>query len=281
MEKRNYSWKDGKTLTVGAGKTLVMGVLNVTPDSFSDGGKWDVPTAALAHLAEMTAGGADLIDVGAESTRPGSRALTAEEETERLFRFLPGLLAASSVPLSIDTYHWQTAEKAIAAGAHIMNDIWGFQYDKGEMADVAAAAGVPVILMHNQADEVYEKDIIEEMKAFFSRSVEIALAHGVREENIILDPGIGFGKDVEQNMTVMARIGELTALPYPLLLAPSRKRFIGAVLDLPAAERDEGTAAVCTWGAERGCAMVRVHNVKMTARALKMTDAMMEERWTR
>lgn len=274
-EKRWYSWKDGKTLSVGE-KTLVMGVLNVTPDSFSDGGQWNTADAALNHLKDMEADGADLVDVGAESTRPGGTALTAEEEKARLFSFLPLLLRKAAVPLSVDTYHYKTAEAALSAGAHILNDVWGFQYDRGEMASVAAEHGVPVILMHNQYGTAYEKDLILAMKDFFSRSIEIALAHGVREDRIILDPGIGFGKTGEQNMEILRRMEELTVLPYPMLLAPSRKRFIGTVLDLPSKERDEGTGAVCLWGQERGCAMVRVHNVRMIARMVRMTDALME-----
>ncbi len=274
-EKRNYVWPDGKHLSVGE-KTLVMGILNVTPDSFSDGGRWNTMEAARSHLRAMIEDGADLIDVGAESTRPGGAALLAEEETERLFSFLPALLEETSVPISVDTYHWQTAEKALAAGAHILNDVWGFQYDGGEMARVCAAAGVPVVLMHNRTDESEPGDIMDVLKSFLSRSVEIALAAGVVEENIILDPGLGFGKTTAQNLEILRRIEELTALPFPILLAPSRKRFIGAALGgLPAAERDEGTGAVCLYGAEHGCEMVRVHEVKRTARMLRMGDVLL------
>lgn len=272
--KRNYVWLDGKTLAFGK-KTLVMGVLNVTPDSFSDGGKWNLPDKAVTHLRDMVRDGADLIDVGAESTRPGGDALTAEEETKRLFSFLPHLLKESTVPISVDTYHYQTADRALSAGAHILNDVWGFQYDQGEMADVAAQYDVPVILMHNQEGTVYKTDIIEAMKSFFDRSIERALAHGVKERNIILDPGIGFGKTGEQNLEILRRLTELTRMPYPFLLAPSRKRFIGTALDLPAEERDEGTGAVCVWGQVRGCGMVRVHNVRMIARMTAMTDVLM------
>lgn len=275
--ERTYVWRDGKTLQWGK-KTLVMGVLNVTPDSFSDGGLWNVPDAAASHLKEMVRDGADLIDVGAESTRPGGRALSAEEEIKRLFIFLPRLLKESTVPVSVDTYHYQTADRALSAGAHILNDVWGFQYDHGEMAEVAAQYDVPVILMHNQEGTVYETDLIEAMKLFFNRSIECAISHGVKEKNIILDPGIGFGKTGEQNMEILRRLKELTVMPYPFLLAPSRKRFIGTVLDLPAEERDEGTGAVCLWGQERGCGMVRVHNVRMIARMTAMTDALMEGR---
>lgn len=274
--KREYVWPDGKTLLWGR-KTLVMGVLNVTPDSFSDGGKWNSPDTSVSHLKEMVQDGADLIDVGAESTRPGGKKLTAEEEMHRLFTFLPTLLQKSPVPVSVDTYHYQTADRALSEGAHILNDVWGFQYDQGEMADVAAQYDVPVILMHNQNGTTYEMDIIESMKIFFDRSIERALSHGIKEKNIILDPGIGFGKTGEQNLEILRRLTELTDMPYPFLLAPSRKRFIGTVLGLPAEERDEGTGAVCLWGQVRGCGMVRVHNVRMIARMTAMTDALMGE----
>ena len=271
---RNYSWKDGKTLSIGD-TSLVMGILNVTPDSFSDGGKWNTETAALSHLKEMLADGAHIIDVGAESTRPGHVELTGEEETARLMQFLPEVLAHSPVPISIDSYHYDTMEKALAAGAHMVNDVWGFQYDDGSMAKVAAEFAVPAILMHNQETEIYEGDIIDCLKAFFDKTLEIASKAGVKEENIILDPGIGFGKNSEQNIEIMQRLDELTAAyPYPWLLGVSRKRFIGTILDLPAAERDEGTAAVNLWGIEKGCSIFRVHDVKTTAREVKVWDAL-------
>lgn len=190
---RQYRWNDGQRLTLDD-SMKIMGILNVTPDSFSDGGCWNTAKKASQHAMELVREGADVIDVGAESTRPGSIALTSGEESERLMQFLPAVLQVSSVPVSVDTYHWQTAEKAFQAGAHILNDIRGLQYDDGEMAEVAASWQVPVILMHNQMGTQYDGDIIECMKAFFSRSIEIALSHGIKEENIWLDPGIGFGK---------------------------------------------------------------------------------------
>lgn len=275
---RQYRWNDGQRLTLDD-SMKIMGILNVTPDSFSDGGCWNTAKKAAQHAMELVREGADVIDVGAESTRPGSIALTSGEESERLMQFLPAVLQVSSVPVSVDTYHWQTAEKAFQAGAHILNDIRGLQYDDGEMAEVAASWQVPVILMHNQMGTQYDGDIIECMKAFFFRSIEIALSHGIKEENIWLDPGIGFGKNGEQNLEILRRIQELTALPYPLLLAPSRKRFIGTILNgLPAEERDEGTGTVCLWGQERGCAMVRVHNVRMIARMVKMMNVLMQRK---
>ncbi len=271
---RKYSWKDGKELSIGE-NSLVMGILNVTPDSFSDGGKWNTETSAMDHLKEMITDGAHIIDVGAESTRPGHVELTGEEETARLMQFLPQVLENSSVPVSIDSYHYDTMEKALEAGAHMVNDVWGFQYDDGSMAKVAAEFAVPAILMHNQETEEYRGDIMDCLKAFFDKTLEIAAKAGVKEENIILDPGIGFGKNSEQNIEIMQRLDELTeAYPYPWLLGVSRKRFIGTILDLPAAERDEGTAAVNLWGIEKGCSIFRVHDVKTTAREVKVWDAL-------
>ncbi len=271
---RKYSWKDGKELSIGE-NSLVMGILNVTPDSFSDGGKWNTETSAMDHLKEMIADGAHIIDVGAESTRPGHVELTGEEETARLMQFLPQVLKNSSVPVSIDSYHYDTMEKALEAGAHMVNDVWGFQYDDGSMAKVASEFAVPAILMHNQETEEYRGDIMDCLKAFFDKTLEIAAKAGVKEENIILDPGIGFGKNSEQNIEIMQRLDELTeAYPYPWLLGVSRKRFIGTILDLPAAERDEGTAAVNLWGIEKGCSIFRVHDVKTTAREVKVWDAL-------
>ena len=273
-EYRMYHWKDGKTLSVGE-SSLVMGILNVTPDSFSDGGKWNTEASALEHVEEMIRQGAHIIDVGAESTRPGHVDLSPEEEMQRLMQFLPQVLEYSTVPVSIDSYHYQTMEKALQTGAHIVNDIWGFQYDDGSMARVTADFGVPAILMHNQETEEYAGDIMNCLKTFFEKSLEIAARAGVKEENIILDPGIGFGKNSKQNIEIMQRLDELTSVfPYPWLLGVSRKRFIGTILDLPATERDEGTAAVNLWGIEKGCSIFRVHDVKTTARAVKVWDTL-------
>lgn len=272
--ERAYTWCDGKRLEVTA-KTLIMGILNVTPDSFSDGGRWNTAEKAQSHTREMTDAGADIIDVGAESTRPGGQPLTAEEEIERMKIFLPVVLGESRVLVSVDTYHWKTADYALHAGAHMMNDIWGLQYDHGEMAEVAGCHQVPVIVMHNKADTNYNGDVIEEMKIFFDKSLDIALQAGVKEENIILDPGIGFGKDGNQNMEVLRRLDELVrAFPCPWLLGVSRKRFIGAILDLPAGERDEGTGAAGLWGINKGCSILRVHNVSMAVRMAKVWDAL-------
>jgi len=269
--KRNYEFADGKRLTVGE-RTLVMGILNVTPDSFSDGGRWQDPAAAVAHLREMETDGADLIDVGGESSRPGFVPMPAAEEIARLASRLPAVVEAATVPLSIDTFKAATAEWALTQGVHILNDIWGLQGDP-DMVRVAAAYQAPIVIMHNQDGTVYDGDIIDMVAAFLAKSIEIALAAGLREENIILDPGIGFGKTAAQNMEVLRRIGELTErLPYPWLLGTSRKGFIGQALDLPVTERMEGTAATCLYGQLAGGHILRVHDVKPIARMVKMTD---------
>lgn len=267
-----YTWKDGKQLEV-KNKTLIMGILNVTPDSSSDGGIWNTKENAVLHTKDMIADGADVIDVGAESTRPGCEMLTAEEEIDRLKMFLPFVLPVSTVPVSVDTYHWKTADYMLNAGAHIVNDVWGFQYDRGEMAKVAASYDVPVILMHNQLTEEYSNDIIEDLKCFLQKSVNIALKAGVKEKNIILDPGIGFAKDVNQNLEILQRLDELTkAFPYPWLLGASRKRLVGAILNVPAKERDIGTGAIHLWGVLKGCSILRVHDVKTAAQLSKVWD---------
>ena len=274
MEIRHYHWADGKSLTVGE-RTLVMGVLNYTPDSFSDGGKWNKADTALKHMEEMVADGADIIDIGAESSRPGFTPISADEEIARLETILPRLVAACPVPVSVDTYKAKTADYAMQTGAHIMNDIWGLQYapEPGEMAAVAAKYGVPVVVMHNQDGTEY-KDIIGEMKQFFIRSAIIADKAGMSQDQIITDPGIGFGKTFDQNVYVMKHLQELTELPYPMLLGTSRKGFIGKILDLPVTERMEGTGATCVAGVLSGCSIVRVHDVKPIARMCRMADAL-------
>lgn len=273
-EIRTYHWKDGKSLTLGE-KTVIMGVLNYTPDSFSDGGKWNNVDAALRHMEQMVADGADIIDIGTESSRPGFTPISAAEEIDRLDGILPRLVKACPVPISVDTYKAETAAYAMQTGAHIMNDIWGLQYapEPGKMAAVAAQYGVPVVVMHNQDGTEYT-NIIEDMKKFFITSAVIAAKAGMKQEQIITDPGIGFGKTWEQNLYVMKHLSDLTALPYPMLLGTSRKGFIGRILDLPVTERMEGTGATCVAGVLAGCAIVRVHDVKPIARMCKMADAL-------
>ena len=277
--ERIYRFRDGKELTIG-GSTLVMGILNVTPDSFSDGGKWNTRDAALRHMEEMVQDGADIIDVGAESSRPGFTPMGAAEEIERLMPFLEAVLAACPVPVSVDTFKAETARAALAAGADMLNDIWGLQYaeEPGEMARVAAEADAPVVVMHNQNGTAYDGDIVGEMRAFFERSFALADAAGLARDKIILDPGIGFGKTAEQNMHVMRRMDELISYDgtdYPVLLGASRKSFIGAALGLPVEERMEATGAACVLGIVRGASIVRVHDVKPIARMCRMTDAIL------
>lgn len=269
-----YSWPDGKTLTLGK-RTLIMGVLNVTADSFSDGGKWNTLDRALYHMEEMVRDGADIIDIGAESSHPGFVPVSAAAEMEVLSQFLPEIVKRCPVPVSVDTFKADTAEYAINEGAHIMNDIWGLQYEEepGRMAAVAAKYDVPVIVMHNRNNTDYS-DIIGEMKSFFLKSLNIADKAGIRKRNIILDPGIGFGKVFEQNVFVLQHLDELTALPHPMLLGVSRKRFIGQILDLPVTERMEGTGAACVAGILRGCNIMRIHDVKSVTRMCRMADAL-------
>lgn len=276
---RKYTFADGKELTLGE-RTLVMGILNVTPDSFSDGGRWNTRDAMLRHMEEMVRDGADIIDLGAESSRPGFTPMPAAEEIERLLPFLDALVAECPVPISVDTFKAETAKAAAAHGAHMLNDIWGLQYaaEPGAMAKVAAACGLPIVVMHNQDGKEYAGDIIASMQAFFRRSLALADAAGVKRENIILDPGIGFGKDVAGNLEVMRRQRELLTIDgeeYPLLLGTSRKSFIGATLDLPVEERMEATGATCVLGIERGAGIVRVHDVLPIARMVRMTDVIL------
>ena len=276
---RKYTFADGKMLTLGE-RTLVMGILNVTPDSFSDGGRWNTRDAMLRHMEEMVRDGADIIDLGAESSRPGFTPMPAAEEIERLLPFLDALVAECPVPISVDTFKAETAKAAAAHGAHMLNDIWGLQYaaEPGAMAKVAADCGLPIVVMHNQDGKEYAGDIIASMQAFFRRSLALADAAGVKRENIILDPGIGFGKDVAGNLEVMRRQRELLTIDgeeYPLLLGTSRKSFIGATLDLPVGERMEATGATCVLGIERGAGIVRVHDVLPIARMVRMTDVIL------
>ena len=270
---RKYNWQDGKQLEL-KDRTLIMGILNGTPDSFSDGGRYNTSDTALAHAKAMIEQGADIIDVGVESTRPGHTQISVADEIERMKEILLPVLEVSTVPVSVDTYRAETAEFALSHGAHILNDIWGLKYDK-DMAAVAAKYDVPVIIMHNQNHTNYD-DIIDDMKAFFFSSVDLALKAGVKPQNIWLDPGIGFGKDYAQNVEVIQRLGEITVYEYPVLLAPSRKRFIGTILnELPAEERDEGTVATCITGMIQGVDMVRVHNVEMHKRAITVADVLL------
>ncbi len=275
--ERRYAWP-GRELAIRPGRTVVMGILNVTPDSFSDGGRYNVLDAALRHAEEMAADGADVIDIGAESTRPyGATAVSAAEEMERLLPVVERVLAAVPLPVSVDTYKAAVAEEALKLGAHLVNDVWGLQRDEA-MAGVVARYGVPVVVMHNQEGTAYAGDVLAAVAAFLRRSVGIAAAAGVPAANVIVDPGIGFGKTAAHNLAVLNRLDELKALGCPILLGTSRKRFVGTALGgLPADDRVEGTAATVACGIMRGASIVRVHDVKAMARVARMTDAIMTE----
>jgi dihydropteroate synthase len=254
-------------------KTMIMGIVNVTPDSFSDGGRFYDIDRAVEHAKRLVADGADIIDIGGESTRPGAEKVSLEEELRRVIPVVKEVAQEIDIPISIDTYKAEVAKQAIEAGAHIINDVWGAKAD-AKMAEVAAFYDVPIILMHNRHDLQY-RDLISDMISDLMESVAIAKRAGVRDENIILDPGIGFAKTLEHNLEIMRRLDEFAKLGYPLLLGTSRKRFIGHVLDLPVNERVEGTGATVCLGIVKGAHIVRVHDVLPIARMAKMMDAML------
>lgn len=252
-------------------KTLIMGILNVTPDSFSDGGEHNTLETAVEHAKKMLDEGADIIDIGGESTRPGHTQISDDEEIARVVPVIKKVVELGAV-VSIDTYKYRVAKAAFEAGAHILNDVWGLQYDNGEMAELVKRYGVPVIAMHNQEGKEYKEDIICSMKRFFEKTYEIAEKNGISKESIILDPGIGFGKGIDENLEVLSRLQELRELGR-LLLGTSRKRFIGTILnDLPPQERVEGTVATTVLGIEKGVDIVRVHDVLANKRAAMVAD---------
>ena len=254
-------------------ETYVMGILNVTPDSFSDGGKYNGMDQAMEHARQMVEDGADIIDLGGESTRPGHIQITEQEEIDRVIPYIEALKTRFDVPVSIDTYKGPVAEAALAAGADLLNDIWGLKYDN-KIAEVAGKYNRPCCLMHNRNTTEYN-DLMDDVLNDLRESAGIALAHGVSEDNIILDPGIGFGKTYVQNLEVMNRLERLQELGYPVLLGTSRKSMIGLTLDLPADQRVEGTVATSVIGVMKGCAFVRVHDVKENVRAIRMTEAIL------
>lgn len=254
-------------------KTYIMGILNVTPDSFSDGGKFNEIELAVEHAKEMVANGADIIDIGGESTRPGFAAVSAEDELKRVIPVIEAVAKHVDVPISIDTYKAEVAKQAIEAGALIINDIWGAKADK-KIAEVAAKYNVPIILMHNRHDRNYRAFIRDVINDLFE-SITIVKHAGVADEAIILDPGIGFAKDYHENIVMMQNLDKLAMLGYPVLLGTSRKSMIGQALNLPVHERMEGTGATICYGIQKGCHIIRVHDVKEMSRMAKMIDAMM------
>ena len=260
------------------GRPLIMGVLNVTPDSFSDGGRFLDPDAAIAQAQRLAAEGADIIDIGAESTRPygGAVAVPREEERARLSRVLPAV-AALGVPVSIDTMKAAVAAWALERGAAMVNDVWGLQRDP-DVARVVAAHGAPVIIMHNRDAADASLDIIADVMAFFSRSLEIAWEAGIARDRIVLDPGIGFGKTPEQSMTCIARLDALRDFGLPLLVGASRKRFINTVVPSAPAERLGGSLAAHLLAVENGASIVRAHDVAPTVQALAVAAAIRRAR---
>lgn len=250
-----------------------MGILNVTPDSFSDGGKYGQVDAALKRAEEMLQHGAKIIDIGGESTRPGHAPVSLDIELERTIPVIEALVRELDCVISIDTYKADVADAALKAGAEIVNDVWGAKREP-RIAEVAAAHGAPIILMHNREIAEYAGPFMDEVIADLEESVKIAREAGVAESDIWLDPGIGFAKDTRQNVLAMQGLRRISDMGYPLLLATSRKRMIGNILDLPVDERVEGTGATVCYGIEHGCHIVRVHDVKAISRMVRMMDVL-------
>lgn len=269
-----FVWRlaHGRQLVLGE-RALLMGVLNVTPDSFSDGGRFATVTDALAQAERMVAEGASIIDVGGESTRPEAQPVSPREEQDRI---LPVIAALSDrgILVSVDTYRAETARLAVEAGAHIVNDVWGLQREP-DIADVAAGTGAGLVIMHNGRDRTRLADLIDDQFAFLERSLEIAKASGVGNDQIVLDPGFGFAKNTEENLSLMARFGELARFQRPWLVGTSRKRFVGSVTGREAGERDAATAATSLILRLKGAALFRVHDVAINADTLAFADAML------
>ena len=251
----------------------IMGILNVTPDSFSDGGKWSTLDKALSHTEEMIKDGASIIDIGGESTRPGYIHVTEEEEIERVLPYIEEIKKRFDIPVSIDSYKAPVAEAAIKAGADMINDIWGFKMDKN-MAKVAAEYKVPACIMHNRDNNKNPYvNLMEDVLNDLKESIDIGTKAGVPMDMMISDPGIGFGKTLSDNLLVMKNLVQLKKLNIPVLLGTSRKSMIGLTLDLPVDQRVEGTVATTVLGVMAGCGIIRVHDVKENYRAMKMTLA--------
>ena len=260
--------------------TLIMGILNVTPDSFSDGGKFKSHDQAIGHAVKMIKEGANIIDIGGESTRPGAKAVQLEEELMRIIPIIEAIRLKSDCLISIDTYKSKVAEAALDAGADMVNDISGLTFDHN-MASLVAERNVPVIIMHikgkprdMQKNPNYD-NLIKEIKVFFELQIAIAKRAGIDSGNIILDPGIGFGKRLEDNFEIIRELGQISTMGYPVLLGPSRKSFVGLTLDLPIEERMEGTLASITAGVINGARIVRVHDIRATRRTLTITEKIM------
>jgi dihydropteroate synthase len=256
-------------------KTVVMGILNVTPDSFSDGGSYNGIDQAVHHAERMVLEGADIIDIGGESTRPGAQKVDEQEELNRVIPIISAISKAVNVPISIDTYKSEVARQALDAGASIINDVWGAKADP-KIAEVAAEYNVPIILMHNRNDRNYSS-LMDDIVTDLADSINVAKKAGVSHDKIMLDPGIGFAKNYEQNLTVMKHLDRIVEMGFPVLLGTSRKSFIGLTLNLPVEERVEGTGATVCLGIAKGCKVIRVHDVLEMKRMVKMMDAMLAD----
>lgn len=265
--------KIGNREFANQGKTYIFGILNVTPDSFSDGGKWNDMDRALFHVEEMIKDGMDILDIGGESTRPGYTILTAEEEIARVIPTIENIKSRFDIPVSLDTYKADVAEAGIEAGIDLINDIWGLKYDD-RMAGVIAESGLPCCLMHNRKEPCYQ-DFMQDVASDLADTLFLAGKAGIAGEKILLDPGVGFGKTYEQNLQVINNLEELHMFGCPLLLGTSRKSVIGLTLDLPVSERMEGTLVTTVIAVMKGCTFVRVHDVKENARAIRMAEAIL------
>ena len=264
----------GKREFDSCGHTYVMGILNVTPDSFSDGGKWNDLDGALRRVEVMVEEGADVIDVGGESTRPGYVTISGEQEMDRVLPVVEAVKRRFDVPVSLDTYKSDVALAGIAVGVDLINDIWGLKYDN-KIAGVIAASDLPCCLMHNRRNTEY-RDFMQELAGDLAETLQLARMAGIEEDRIILDPGVGFAKSYEQNLEVINCLEELKVLGCPLLLGCSRKSVVGRALDLPVDERLEGTLATTVLAVVKGCMFVRVHDIKENVRAIKMTEAVLK-----
>lgn len=273
MTVKRWRLAHGRHLDLGA-RAAVMGVLNVTPDSFSDGGRFEGVERALAQALRMRAEGAAIVDVGGESTRPEAEPVDAAEERRRVLPVVEAIAAASDVLISVDTYREETARLALAAGAHVVNDVWGLQREPA-IARLAAETGAGLVIMHTGRGREKLRDVVADQFAFLNRSLEIAAQAGVGRDGIVLDPGFGFAKEVDENLDLMARFGELAAFGLPLLAGTSRKRFVGAVTGRDAAARDAGTAATSVILRLKGADLFRVHDVAINVDALAVADAML------
>jgi dihydropteroate synthase len=274
MMTKRWQLAHGRHLDLGA-KAVVVGILNVTPDSFSDGGLFDGPEQAVTQARRMAGEGAAVIDVGGESTRPGASPITTEQEQERVLPIIKALAGLGETLISVDTYREDTARRAIAAGAHIVNDVWGLQRESG-IAEVAAETGAGLVIMHTGRGRQTLPDVIADQIVFLEKSLEIARHRGVADDRIVLDAGFGFAKETaEENLDLMARFSELHALGFPLMAGTSRKRFIGTVTGREAADRGAGTAATSVILRLKGAHLFRVHDVAINMDALALADAML------